>query len=118
MLRVVVVDDEPAVGRALGRLLTARGVDVRVCTGGPQALALLEVAPADVVLSDFTMPGMNGIELLSEVRRRWPATRRVLVSALVEALTPEQLAACGPCVLVKKPFDEAELLAALEGGPA
>lgn len=116
MLRVVVVDDEPAVAKSLGRLLAARGFDVRVCDGGVAALALLERDPPDVVLSDLNMPGMNGLELLEEVRRRWPAVRRVLVSALAETLAVETLAACAPCALLPKPFDEAALVAALEGG--
>lgn len=118
MLRVVVVDDEPAVGRSLGRLLATRGFEVRVCSDGTAALALLEAAPADAVLSDFNMPGMNGLDLLGEVRRRWPTMRRVLVSALAETLPRERLAACAPCALLPKPFDEEALVAALTGGPA
>lgn len=115
MLRVVVVDDEPAVARSLGRLLMTRGFEVRTCEGAASALKLLELSPADVVVSDFNMPEMDGLMLLAEVRRRWPAARRVLVSALAATLGEEQLAPCAPCALLAKPFTEAELLMAVEG---
>lgn len=113
MLRVVVVDDEPAVARSLRRLLATHGFDVLTCDSGAAALALLTEASADAVVSDFHMPGMNGVELLAEVKRRWPRTRRVMVSALADTLDDGRLADCQPCAVLPKPFDERALVAAL-----
>lgn len=76
-------------------------------------MAELHAAPADAVVSDLHMPGMNGVALLAEVKRLWPACLRVLVSALATTLSPEVLAPCAPCVLVAKPFRDEELLAAV-----
>lgn len=115
MERVLVVDDEPAVAKALGRLLAFHGFDVRTCLSGDEALAALQVMPADVVVSDLHMPGMNGLELLAEVKRRWPSAVRVLVSALATTLAPEALASCAPCQVVSKPFGDEALLAAVRG---
>lgn len=117
MLRVLVVDDEPAVARSLGRLLAHFGFEVRTCGDGPTALGLLEAAPSDVLLTDLHMPGMGGVALLVESRRRWPQVRRVLMSALAASLTPPTLAPCQPCQLLAKPFTEAALRAAVLGEP-
>lgn len=114
MLRVVVVDDEPAVARSLGRLLATQGFEVLTCESGAAALALLSEAPVDAVVSDFNMPGMNGVALLAEVKRRWPRARRVMVSALAETLDAASLADCQPCTVLPKPFDERALVAALK----
>ncbi|MEW6430197.1 MAG: response regulator [Myxococcota bacterium] len=112
---MLVVDDEPVVSRSLGRLLTSHGFDVRTCESGSLALTLLEEADADVVVTDLNMPGLNGLALLAEVKRRWPSARRVLMSALADTLSPEQLAECAPNAVLAKPFDEAVLVAVIAG---
>lgn len=68
--QVLVVDDERAVARVLARVLEAAGHQVSVCYDGTSALSLLERYEYDVVLSDLSMPGLNGIELLRAVRAR------------------------------------------------
>jgi len=110
MVRVLVVDDEPAVGRALSRVLAAHGFEVRTCTSGRDALDCLREWPASSVLSDFQMPEMNGVQLLAQVKQAWPRTRRVLVSALADTLHPVALEPCAPCTVVAKPWREEELL--------
>ncbi|GMU60036.1 MAG: hypothetical protein AMXMBFR34_17990 [Myxococcaceae bacterium] len=115
MSRVVVVDDEPAVAKALTRLLTSHGFDVCTCLSAASALAELRARPADVVVSDFHMPGMDGVALLAEVKRCWPATCRVLISALATTLSVEALVPCAPCGVVPKPFRDEELLRAVRG---
>jgi PAS domain S-box-containing protein len=69
--RILVVDDEPAVGRALARLM--REHEVVIAVNGTQALAMLRTDPApDLVLCDLMMPGMTGPELFAAVRREAP----------------------------------------------
>jgi CheY-like chemotaxis protein len=77
--RVLVVDDEPLVARGLARLL-AQVADVTHALDAAEALKLLESRPFDTVLSDFAMPGRDGLSLLEEVQRRWPSVKRVLHS--------------------------------------
>jgi len=76
---VLLVDDDPAVARSLGRLL-ARWYEVQTCDGAAPALDALGEHHVDVVVSDFDMPGRTGAWLLREVARRYPTTGRVLVS--------------------------------------
>jgi EAL domain-containing protein (putative c-di-GMP-specific phosphodiesterase class I)/CheY-like chemotaxis protein len=68
--RVLVVDDESVVARVFGRVLSAEGHEVTVCHDGEQALLWLDQRPFDVVLSDISMPGLDGIALLRKVRGR------------------------------------------------
>jgi CheY-like chemotaxis protein len=74
---VLVVDDEPAVGKVLARVL--RGHDVTVVTRAEDALALLAAGRHfDVILSDIMMPQMSGMAFYEELTQRYPdAARRV-----------------------------------------
>lgn len=80
--RVLVVDDELLVGRALTRSLTAVA-DVTHAVDAAEALRLLEAHDYDVVVADFAMPHRDGLSLLEEVSRRWPRVRRVLHSGVM-----------------------------------
>jgi response regulator RpfG family c-di-GMP phosphodiesterase len=81
-LRILFVDDEPAVLQALRRMLRPRRQewDMHFAGSGPEALALLAQAPFAAVVSDMRMPGMDGAALLGEVQRRYPQTVRVILS--------------------------------------
>jgi DNA-binding NtrC family response regulator len=74
---VLVIDDEPAIGRVLARVL--REHDVTVLTRAEEALALLAAGKRfDVILSDLVMPEMSGMALYQELKERYPdAARRV-----------------------------------------
>jgi CheY-like chemotaxis protein len=116
MRRVVVVDDDPDVARALGRLLWSHGFAVRTCVSGHDALGALRALPAETVVSDLMMPGMDGVALLAQVKSEWPQTQRVLVTALADTLDRDRLEPCAPCAVVPKPWREADLLTAVRGG--
>ncbi|MHB8604402.1 MAG: response regulator [Thermoplasmatota archaeon] len=80
---VLLVDDEPDVCESLADLLSAFFDPIRVVTAdsGAAALAVLAREPIDLIVTDYRMPGMDGLSLLAEVRRRWPAVPRVLITA-------------------------------------
>jgi EAL domain-containing protein (putative c-di-GMP-specific phosphodiesterase class I) len=65
---VLLVDDDPAVLRALGRVLKSRGYVVSTTSSGPEAVQLVTKTDFDVILSDIAMPEMDGITLLREIR--------------------------------------------------
>lgn len=66
--RVLLVDDEPALRRALGRMLTSAGCDVTTAENGREAMGLVESGAFDVVVSDIRMPTMDGLALLRGIR--------------------------------------------------
>ena len=73
-LRVLVVDDEPMMTRAVVRMLRPAGHQVRVAASGEEALDILATDAIDLVVSDMGMgAGMNGWDLADTVKRRWPA---------------------------------------------
>lgn len=75
------MDDVPIVLTSLRRVLERAGFRVEAADSGAAALALLGREEVDVVVSDFMMPGMNGIDLLRAVAERWPRVRRALLTA-------------------------------------
>jgi DNA-binding NtrC family response regulator len=79
-LNVLLVDDEPAVRRALGRMLSADGHNVLKAEDATVALELLGREQVDVVVADIDMPGMNGVELVAQIRRLYPAVVRILLT--------------------------------------
>lgn len=83
---LLVVDDEPDVLESILDLLGCHlpGVDLHGARDAAQALALLQRQAFGLVVSDHRMPGMTGLDLLSECRRRWPTTPRILVTAYPE----------------------------------
>ncbi len=103
--RILFVDDEPNLLAGLRRMLRARRDvwDMEFAEGGEQALAVLAERPADLVVSDMRMPGMDGAQLLAEVRRRSPATSRMILSghadraSIISAIGPTQQYLAKPC---------------------
>ena len=79
--RVLLVDDEPLVLSSLRRLLSRRDFDVSIATSGEEALTFLESETVDVIVSDYKMPGLNGIDFLSQVAPRWPDIQRCMLTA-------------------------------------
>jgi HD-like signal output (HDOD) protein len=84
---VLFVDDEPAILRALGRAFSAARFKVLLATTAADAIRILENSPIDVVVADIRMPGVDGIELLSTVRDRFPTVGRVILSGQADRET-------------------------------
>jgi two-component system, NtrC family, nitrogen regulation response regulator GlnG len=79
--KILIVDDDLLMCWALERALTGAGYEVSVFHSGEEAKKKLETCTFDVVITDFKMAGMNGMDVLEEVRRRCPSTRSVLMTA-------------------------------------
>lgn len=102
-MRVLLVDDDPRVLERHSALLTMH--DVVKAVDATAALAELERQRFDVIVSDYAMPGMNGVGLLEIVAEKYPRVRRVLCSSA----PPETKIA----KVLKKPVTQAQLLAAI-----
>lgn len=79
-IQVMLVDDENPFVTALAKRLTHRGLDVHTADSGDQALRELEAMDPDVVVLDIRMPGLDGLETLAEIKRRWPAVEVIMLT--------------------------------------
>jgi DNA-binding NtrC family response regulator len=106
--RVLVVEDRPSVLQLAATVLET-AYDVTTAGDGATALALIDSAPFDVVLSDVRMPGADGFEVLRAVQRCSPRTPVVVMTAY--ANVPDAVAAMrrGACDYVAKPLDADEI---------
>ena len=101
----MVVDDEPNLRRVLQAALEKAGYSVRTAADAEEALRLLEERPADLVLTDATMPGMDGLALVREIGSRWPDTGAIMMTAFGTIPLAVQAIRSGALEFVTKPFD-------------
>ena len=78
--RILLVDDEPNVLNALRRVFRQENYAVTMASGGQEALALLRKEPFHLMISDYMMPGMNGAELLKQVKALKPEVIRIMLT--------------------------------------
>ncbi len=100
----LIVDDEPHLRSILSRLLVAEGFACRTAASGREALRELEQDPAELIVTDIRMPEMDGINLLAEVRRRWPDTGVVMITAVSDVSSAIWCLTQGALDYVAKPF--------------
>lgn len=112
---VLVVDDDRLARKAIARLV-GRRFRVSTTSSGDAALGLLVLHHFDAVLTDHRMVAMTGLELLEQVRLRYPDTRRILMSSDSVPGMPGHIATGDVHVFLYKPFDLATVTAALAGG--
>jgi putative nucleotidyltransferase with HDIG domain len=108
--RILFVDDEPMVLRGIARSLRSVRNDwhLEFLPGGPEALEAMERQPFDVVVTDMRMPGMDGAQLLEQLKNRFPSTVRMALSGQSDRAT--LLRAVGPThQYLSKPCDAEEL---------
>jgi DNA-binding NtrC family response regulator len=110
-MRILVVDDERSIRFSLAELLGDEGHEVREAEHAPAALAALDEAPSDLVISDLSMPAMSGLQLLEEVRARHPQTLFVLMTAHGDERTAVRALREGAYDYIPKPFDNEEIRA-------
>lgn len=104
---VLLVDDDPGVRFALTEVLHDRGYRVISVASGQQALAALQ--GVDVVLTDYSMPGMNGLELTALITQRAPGLPVILLTAHCSELMIRSASSHGACGCLSKPFDVEEI---------
>lgn len=108
--RILVVDDEPQIARVLRRALSARGYEVQTASDGEEALSTFSQWPADLVITDLSMPQMGGLELCRRLRKLTQVPIIVL-SVKGEERTKVEALDAGADDYVTKPFGIDELLA-------
>jgi len=113
---VLVVEDEPSLGRMLSRLLGRLGYTTEVFDRAREALDAFQARPDafQAVVTDLTMPGMTGDTLAQEIRRLRPEMPVVLVTGHVQLVTEERLRETGVSAVLHKPITVEELARALD----
>lgn len=111
---VLVVDDEPLLLRAYRRMLEGHGFEVHTAADGAAAVAMLAGKRFEAILSDISMPGMDGLALLREVRKRDLDVPVVLMTGSPALETAMAALDNGALRYLVKPVDGSDLIAALE----
>ena len=112
MTRILVVDDEPQILRALQTSLRGAGYEVETATTGEQALTLAAVRPPDAVILDLVLPDRRGTEVARELRA-WSTAPIIVLSVVGDESEKVAALDAGADDYVTKPFGTDELLARL-----
>jgi CheY-like chemotaxis protein len=113
--RILYVDDEPLLGEAARRRLARLGYEATLCADPRDALERLRRQPGefDLVVSDYTMPGLTGLELAREIASLPGKTRMIIVTGVVGELPDDALRIEGVCGVLRKPLTQHELAEAV-----
>ncbi|MFL5334920.1 MAG: response regulator, partial [Geminicoccaceae bacterium] len=79
--RVLIIDDEVSLARNIKDYLEVDGFEAEVCWDGEAGLAAFDELPADVVVLDLTLPGMDGLVVLERLHERAPRTKVIIITA-------------------------------------
>jgi DNA-binding NtrC family response regulator len=110
MNTVLVVDDELAVRESIRMILEYEKYAVKFAKDGRAALETLGAGSVDLVLLDIKMPGMDGIEVLQEIRRQWPLVPVIMISGHGTGETASEAGRLGAYEFLPKPPDRDRLL--------
>lgn len=108
--RILIVDDEPQITRVLHRGISSQGYEVRTATDGVSALETVKNWLPDLVITDLSMPNLNGLELCRQLRTI-SEIPIIVLSVRAEEQTKVQALDIGADDYITKPFSMAELLA-------
>jgi CheY-like chemotaxis protein len=103
--RILVVDDEPMLSKAIGMMLALDGHEVETATNGEEALAAFQMRRFDLVVTDYAMPGMSGDKLAAAIKALAPNQPIILITAYAESLRSERKSPLLAGVVMDKPFD-------------
>jgi response regulator RpfG family c-di-GMP phosphodiesterase len=107
----LIVDDEPRLRQVLVHLMRTAGFECAEAANGAEAIAHLAEHPAILVMSDLRMPKMDGIELLRQIRERWPDTAVVMITGVSDVDVAVSCLAMGAMDYLMKPFHLEEVRA-------
>jgi CheY-like chemotaxis protein len=108
---VLLVEDEPAILMILRRVLrdVVGSHDIILVEGGAEALEQLALRPVPVLITDYRMPGIDGMQLTRAIKAAWPATRIIMITADLGADVQALAYAAGVDFFLVKPFPVEDL---------
>ncbi|MGO9602384.1 MAG: sigma-54-dependent transcriptional regulator [Candidatus Binataceae bacterium] len=104
MAKLLIADDERNIRRSLERFFQSLGHEVATAEGGPQAATMIAERPFDLMLTDYRMAEVNGLELIAETRRRQPGCFVILMTAYATVENAVAAMKAGAYDYVTKPF--------------
>jgi two-component system KDP operon response regulator KdpE len=113
--RILVVDDEPQIRKALRLALLGHGYDVEVAVDGEEALVALAAHVPDLVILDLAMPRLSGLDVIRQTRA-WSTVPIIVLSAYGQERTKIEALDLGADDYLTKPFGMSELLARVRAG--
>jgi len=113
-LKVMVVDDEAGICGNVAKILSKSGFDVVTAQSAQEALEKMALESYSLLISDIVMPGMNGLELLKLVKKDWPLTKAVMMTAYASTDTALKAIRMGALDYIPKPFTPDELRATVD----
>ena len=111
---VLVVDDDRSARVSLELWLEEQGYETETAEDGVEAMIELEKREFDVVVSDLRMPRMDGLELLSRVRQRWPALPVIVITAVSDVSEIVEAVQLGAINYLIKPSPPSAVTAAVK----
>jgi response regulator RpfG family c-di-GMP phosphodiesterase len=108
--RILIADDEPLIGELLSRRLTDSGYWCETAPDGSSALQKLKECEYDLLLTDIMMPGIGGVDLMTEARRACPDVAIILVTSVMDLEVAVEALKHGAYDYITKPFDLEQVL--------
>jgi len=115
--RILVIDDDPDVRGSLSKILTRAGYEVVVAAEGAAGIELQHNDPADVIITDIFMPGLDGLQTIRQLKKEGSVVRIIAVSGGDRTGTvdlTEQAGLMGAFRVLHKPFELNDVLAAVK----
>ena len=116
MARILIVDDETAVRASLRKAVAQEGLIVEEARSGEEALGMLSRLPFELVLTDIRMEGVSGLDLLAQIRNRWPDTEVILLTGYASLESAIQALRQGAHDYLVKPASIHEVRASVREG--
>ncbi len=107
--KIIVVDDETRICRNVEKILSKSNFEVTSAASAAEAMEMMAKNSYSMLISDIVMPGMNGLELLKLVKKEWPLTKAVMMTAYASTDTAVKAIRMGALDYIPKPFTPDEL---------
>jgi len=108
-MKILVVDDEEGARELFNTILTDEGYEVTLAINGEDGLTRFKTTPFDLVVTDIKMPGMDGLQLLQEIRRTGSTADVIMVTAYGEVESYLKAMSLGAAEYINKPIRIKEL---------
>ncbi len=109
-LKILIVDDEQSMLITLGDILETLGYEIITADNGYKAIEIVKNDTIDVVLMDFKMPGLNGVETLKEICKINPSIKTIFITAYYDEKVLNEGLSEGICGICHKPLNIPQLL--------